>query len=402
MLAGKRILLVITGSIAAYKSLELTRLFIKSGASVEGILTDGGAQFVTPLSLGTLTGKRVHQKMWDQYSYEMNHIELSRRCDIIVIAPGTAGFVAKMANGIGDDLASSVMLARNKPVIIAPSMNVEMWENPAFRRNLAQIKEDGVTVIEPQLDLLACGEKGMGKMAEPEMIFSKVHGFLTESETLENVKAVVTTGGTIERIDGVRYLSNFSSGKQGNQIALALAEKGCLVTLIVGNVQETPPQHRNIQTISVESAEQMKDAVHAELPSDIFVSCAAVCDFKVANRSTSKIKKQSGLNLTFEENPDILQSVGQLPESKRPKVVIGFAAETDDLIEYAKAKLKKKGCDLIVANDVSNNAIFGKDDTLVNFITAEENLEFPEMTKAQAAQEIVNWATEAIARDEES
>lgn len=398
MLAGKHILLVITGSIAAYKSLELVRLFIKAGASVEGVLTEGGAQFVTPLSLETLTGKRVHRKMWDEHSFEMNHIETSRRADLIVIAPATAGFISKLANGVGDDLASSILLARNKPVIIAPSMNVEMWENPAFRRNLEQVQNDGVTLIEPQLDLLACGEMGMGKMAEPQTIFDRVSSFFAQSESLAGKTAIVTTGGTIERIDSVRYISNFSSGKQGNQIALALANKGCHVHLISGNTQDTPPIHSNIQISTVESAEQMMQAVHAKLPADLFVGCAAVCDFKVSNKSDKKIKKQSGLNLDFEENPDILKSMGLLSSSQRPKCVIGFAAETDDVLENAKLKLESKGCDLIVANDVSDGAVFGKDTNQAHLVCKDSVQSLKRMNKAKVAGHIASWAENALTR----
>lgn len=395
-LTGKRITLIITGSIAAYKALELIRLLAKAGASVEGVLTKGGTAFITPLSVEALTSRRAHTEMWDEHSYEMNHIELSRRADLIVIAPATAGIIAKMANGIGDDLASSVLLARNKPVLLAPSMNTEMWENAAFRRNLSQIQADGATIVEPQADVLACGETGIGKMAEPDSILAAIETHFRTGETLSGKKAVVTTGGTIERIDSVRYLSNFSSGKQGNAIALSLAASGAQVTLVSGNTKAPAPQHPNITHAFVESAEEMKAAVDYALPADIFVSCAAVCDFRVFNKSDKKIKKEGGLDLQFLENPDIAKGVGTLPTEKRPMLVIGFAAETDDLINYAQKKLTAKGCDLIVANDVSENAVFGQDQNTVHFVTKDAVRTLDTLPKTKVAEAIVDWIRERI------
>ncbi|EDY83418.1 phosphopantothenoylcysteine decarboxylase/phosphopantothenate--cysteine ligase [Verrucomicrobiia bacterium DG1235] len=391
MLTGKRITIIITGSIAAYKALELIRLLTKAGASVEGVLTRGGAAFITPLSVEALTGKRAHTEMWDEHSYEMNHIELSRRADLIVIAPATAGMIAKMANGIGDDLAASVLLAKNKPVLLAPSMNTEMWENAAFRRNLSQIQADGATIVPPQNDTLACGETGVGKMAEPDTILAAIETHFRASETLSGKSAIVTTGGTIERIDSVRYLSNFSSGKQGNALALALAQSGAKVTLVAGNTKETTPKHPNINLAPVESAVQMRDAVHAALPADIFIGCAAVCDFSVSNNSDKKIKKEDGLDLQFEETPDIAKSIGTLPAGKRPQLVIGFAAETDDLLSYAKKKLTAKGCDLIVANDVSQGAVFGQDTNTVHLVTKDSIQSLETLPKSEVAQAILTW-----------
>jgi len=254
MLEGKRILVIITGSIAAYKSLELIRLLTKAGASVESVLTKGGAAFITPLSVATLTGKKAHLEMWDEEASKMPHIELSRDADLIVAAPATADFLAKMVKGIGDDLASTVLLARNKPVLIAPSMNVEMWENPAFQRNLEIARKDGTKVIPPQTDILACGESGIGKMAEPQTILAAIQDYFLRSESLSGKKAIVTAGGTIERIDSVRYISNFSSGKQGFAIAAALAESGAEVALIAGNASADIPAHPKIRITSVESA----------------------------------------------------------------------------------------------------------------------------------------------------
>lgn len=396
MLSGKRITLIITGSIAAYKALELIRLLTKAGASVEGLLTEGGAAFITPLSVETLTGKPVHTALWDKRSYEMNHIELSRRAELIVIAPATAGIIAKMANGIGDDLASSILLARNKPVLLAPSMNTEMWENPAFRRNLSQIQADGATIVAPQTDTLACGETGIGKMAEPVAVLRAISDHFARAASLAGKSAIVSTGGTIERIDSVRYLSNFSSGKQGNAIALSLAQSGAKVQLISGNTKDPAPLHPNIVNISVESALEMKDAVHAALPADVFVSCAAVCDFRVSNRSDKKIKKESGLDLEFEENPDIAKSIGTLPSKERPKLVIGFAAETNDLLAYAQKKLTEKHCDLIVANDVSGDSVFGKDNNTVHFVTKDSVRSLDTLPKSQVAQSLTDWIVEKL------
>ncbi len=398
MLEGKRILLILTGSIAAYKSLDLIRLLTKAGASVEGVLTKGGRQFVTPLSVETLTGTRAHIEMWDSQAYQMNHIELSRRADLIVVAPATADFISKMVRGEGDDLASALMLAKNIPFIVAPSMNVEMWENPAFQRNLEKVQCDGAIIVPPQVDLLACGEVGMGKMAEPNLIMEMISDHFRLASRLEGKRAIVTSGGTIERIDSVRYISNFSSGKQGNAIATALAQSGAKVTLVAGKNSIGPANHPNLDVLNVESAEEMHDSVHSALPADIFVACAAVCDFKVANRSGRKIKKSEGLNIEFTENPDIVRSVGTLGNSDRPTVVVGFAAETEDLIKNARAKLNSKGCDLIVANDVSNGAVFGQDENSAHFVSSEMSEELGTLSKRQLGLEISNWISNRLKR----
>lgn len=398
MLSGKNITLIITGSIAAYKALELIRLLTKAGARVEGVLTRGGAAFITPLSVETLTGQRAHTELWDERSFEMNHIELSRRADLIVVAPATAGIVAKMAQGIADDLASSVLLARNKPVLLAPSMNTEMWENPAFRRNLERAQADGATVVPPQSDTLACGETGLGKMAEAATVLQAIEDHFRRSQSLAGKSAIVTAGGTIERIDSVRYLSNFSSGKQGHAIALALAQSGARVTLVAGNTKEPAPQHPNIELQPVESAAEMHAAVQRALPADIFVGCAAVCDFRVSNPSDKKIKKENGLALSFEANPDIAQSIGTLPPGQRPGLVIGFAAETDDLIPNARKKLSDKALDLVVANDVSQGAVFGQDSNTVHFVTKESVQSLDSLPKIQVAHAIVDWIRDEATR----
>lgn len=396
MLSGKRITLIITGSIAAYKALELIRLLTKAGARVESILTKSGAAFITPLSVEALTGNRAHTDMWDDHSYDMNHIELSRRADLIVIAPATANIISKLANGIADDLASTILLAKNKPVLLAPGMNTEMWENVAFKRNLAQVQADGATIVPPLTDILACGEHGIGKMNEPATIFAAIENHFRASETLTGKSAIVTSGGTIERIDSVRYISNFSSGKQGNAIALSLAHSGAKVSLVVGNTQEPGPKHPNIEIVSVESAAEMKAAVEEKLPADIFIGCAAVCDFHVSNKSDKKIKKDAGLDLQFEENPDIAKSIGTLPQDRRPAIVIGFAAETDDLIPHAQKKLESKACDLVVANDVSEGAVFGQDQNTVHFVTKNSVQTLDTLPKSEVAERVVSWIVERV------
>ena len=396
MLSGKRILLIITGSIAAYKSLELIRLLTKGGAQVETVLTKGGKEFVTQLSVETLTGRKAHLEMWDEDAYQMNHIELSRSSDLIVAAPATADFIAKMIRGEGDDLATTVMLARNKPVILAPSMNVEMWDNPAFQRNLETARTDGATIVPPQVDELACGEVGIGKMAEPQTILASIVEYFETAHTLDGKNAIVTTGGTIERIDTVRYISNFSSGKQGNAIALALAKAGAKVSLLAGGNCSPVESHPNLETTVVESAEEMSQAVIESLPADIFVACAAVCDFKVVNRNDRKIKKSEGLNLEFAENPDIVASIGNLPSDERPTVVVGFAAETEHLIDNAKSKRIAKGCDLVVANDVGGGAVFGEDSNQASFVSASGVEALDRMSKTQLGRRISNWIADFL------
>ncbi len=398
MLSGKRILLIITGSIAAYKSLELIRLLTKGGAEVEAALTKGGKEFVTQLSVETLTGRKAHLEMWDEDAYQMSHIELSRNSDLIVAVPASADFIAKMIRGEGDDLATTVMLAKNKPVILAPSMNVEMWKNPAFQRNLETARADGAIIVPPLVDELACGELGIGKMAEPETIFESIIEHFETAHALDGKRAIVTTGGTIERIDPIRYLSNFSSGKQGKAIAFALAKAGAKVSLVAGGNYSTIESHPNLETIVVESAEEMSQAVIKLLPADIFVGCAAVCDFKVVNRNDRKIKKSEGLNLEFAENPDIVASIGNLPSDERPTVVVGFAAETENLIDNAKSKRIAKGCDLVVANDVGGAAVFGQDTNRASFVSASGVEALDRMSKTQLARCISDWIADFLKR----
>jgi len=296
-----------------------------------------------------------------------------------------------MVRGEGDDLASTIMLAKNKPAILAPSMNVEMWENPAFQRNLETARTDGAIIVPPQVDELACGEVGIGKMAEPQTIFESIVEYFESANALDGKRAIVTTGGTIERIDTVRYISNFSSGKQGIAIAAALANTGAEVTLVAGGNCPSPNPHTNLETIRVESAEDMNRAVKALLPADIFVACAAVCDFKVANPTDRKIKKSEGLRLEYAENPDIVAWIGNLPSGERPTVVVGFAAETENLIENAQSKLIAKGCDLVVANNVEGGAVFGQDTNQACFVTASGVEAFESMSKVQLGRRISAW-----------
>jgi len=389
-LQDKRLLLVVSGSIAAYKSLELVRLLLKAGAQVEAILTRGGEQFVAPLAMETLLGRKAHREMWDDRAYEMNHIRLSRWADLIVVATASADLVAKLANGLGDDLASTTLLARDKPILLAPSMNVEMWENPAFQRNLERALADGARCLPPQSDILACGEEGLGKMAEPQTIFESVEAHFRLGARLAGRRAVVTSGGTLERIDGVRYLGNFSSGKQGNAIALALAQAGADVALVLGNATAPVPAHPRLAVRRAESAAEMLERVSECLPADVFVGCAAVCDFRVANPSARKIKKEEGLDLQFEPNPDILQTVGQAKPDRRPRLVVGFAAETESLVENASRKLQAKGCDLVVANDVSDGKVFGREDTRVVLVSADGEEDLGPHSKTAAAEALVD------------
>jgi len=351
---------------------------------------------VTQLSVETLIGRKAHMEMWDEEAYQMNHIELSRNSDLIVAAPATADFIAKMVRGEGNDLTTTIMLAKNKPVILAPSMNVEMWENPAFQRNLETVRADGATIVPPQLDELACGEVGIGKMAEPETIFESIVEHFETAHALDGKRAIVTTGGTIERLDTVRYISNFSSGKQGKAIALALAKAGAKVSLVAGGNCSRTESHPNLETIFVESAEEMSQAVIELLPADIFVACAAVCDFKVVNRNDRKIKKSEGLNLEFAENPDIVASIGNLPSDERPTVVVGFAAETENLIDNAKSKRIAKGCDLVVANEVDGGAIFGQDTNQASFVSASGVEALDRMSKTQLGRRISDWITDFL------
>jgi len=388
---GKRILLIIGGGIAAYKCLELIRLIRKAGGAVSPVLTRAGAEFVTPLSVASLAGEKVHGHLFDLTDEaEMGHIELSRAADLVVVAPATADLVAKMASGQADDLASTLLLATDTPVLIAPAMNVRMWQHPATRRNLATLTADGIAVVGPNEGDMACGEYGPGRMAEPGEIFAAIEARLAVSGRLAGRRVIVTSGPTHEPIDPVRYLANRSSGAQGSAIAAALQALGAEVVLVTGPATASLPA--GPQIVQVETAREMLAAVQAALPADGAVFTAAVADWRVAGASASKIKKDGSGDcpaLELTENPDILKTVAQLAPGKRPALVVGFAAETDDLIANATAKRAAKGCDWIVANDVSpGTGIMGGPENAVTVITADGAEEWPRASKVAVARRL--------------
>ncbi len=382
-----KILLIITGSVAAYKAMDLLRLLKKQNFDVTCILTKAAQQFITPLLASSLSGNKTYNELFDSSDeLGIEHINLSRQNDLIVVAPATADFIAKIANGYADDLASNVILAANKKIIIAPAMNEKMWDNSATQNNIAKAVQSGVLMVEPESDILACGEIGVGKMAAPEKICEKVCDFFANQNRLNGQKILITGGSTIEAIDPVRFIGNHSSGKQAIAIAQTLHEMGADVTFIAGNIREkiALPQHK---IISVKSAVEMFDAVQNNLAgSNVFIACAAVADFRVKNYSTQKIKKSasSSVTLELEPNPDILQFVGQ--NTNRPALVIGFAAESENLENYARDKLHKKNCDLIVANNIENGAIFGSKNTQALFITKDQTQDLGKISKTQLAK----------------
>ena len=386
---SKRVLLIVGGGIAAYKSLELVRLLSKSGIATTAILTKAGAQFVTPLSLSSLTGDKVYQDLFSLTDEsEMGHIELSRVADLIVVAPATADLMAKAAHGLANDLASTTLLATDTPVLMAPAMNVRMWLHPATQRNLATLKGDGVTFIGPNEGDMACGEYGPGRMAEPGEIAAAIRkqlGALDAARPLAGKSALVTSGPTHEPIDPVRYIANRSSGKQGHAIAAALAALGARVTLISGPVAvPTPP---GVTFVPVETAREMLAAAEAALPADIAVCAAAVADWRVADAGAEKIKKDGKdvPPLALVENPDILATLSRHP-FRRPRLVIGFAAETENVVPYARAKRAKKGCDWIVANDVSpETGVMGGEDNTVILVSEGGEETWPKLPKTEVA-----------------
>jgi len=396
MLADKRILLIIGGGIAAFKTLDLIRRLRERGATVTPVLTKSGAEFVTPLSVSALAGDKIYQDLFDLTSEaEMGHIELSRAADLIVVAPGTADLMAKMAGGLANDLASTLLLATDKRVLVAPSMNVRMWEHPATQRNLATLKSDGVLFVGPNEGDMACGEFGYGRMAEPLEIVDAIDAALADGP-LKGKHILVTSGPTHEPIDPVRYIANRSSGAQGTAIAKALAALGADVTFVTGPADVPPPN--GVRVVKVQTAAEMLAAVMEAPASDAAIFAAAVADWRVANAGPSKIKKDgNGLpTLEFAENPDILATVSKL-EKGRPALVVGFAAETDDVIANATAKRLRKGCDWIVANDVSPaTGIMGGSENAVTLITADGSEDWPRMRKDAVAQRLALKLAEAM------
>ncbi len=398
MLADKRILLIIGGGIAAYKSLELIRLLRKAGAAVTPVLTKAAAEFVTPLSVSALAGEKVYTQLFDLTDEaEMGHIQLSRVADLLVVAPATADLMAKMAQGRADDLASTLLLATDTPVMIAPAMNVRMWQHPATQRNIAVLQGDGVRLIGPDEGEMACGEYGPGRMAEPAAILEAIRGTLTAGP-LVGKHVLVTSGPTHEPIDPVRYIANRSSGAQGTAIAAALRDLGARVTFVTGPATVPPPH--GVDVVRVETARAMLAAVEAALPADAAVMAAAVADWRVAEESRSKIKKVAGAALpvlSFAENPDILKTVAQ-SLTHRPRLVVGFAAETDDVLAHAQAKLARKGCDWIVANDVSpETGIMGGAENAVTLISAAGSEAWPRLPKDEVARRLALRIAGALA-----
>jgi len=397
-LAGKRILLVIAGGIAAYKSLDLIRRLRERGASVRPIMTRGAQEFITPLAVGALSASHVYTELFSREDeQDVGHIRLARECDLVLVAPATADLMAKMANGLADDLASTVLLATDRPVLVAPAMNPKMWAHPATQRNIAVLQGDGIQMIGPmEGEMAESGERGRGRMAEPLDIVAGVEDLLSGPKPLAGMTAVVTSGPTHEPIDPVRYIANRSSGKQGHAIAAALARLGAEVTLVSGPV--TLPDPAGVRTLHVERAEEMRDAVLGALPADIAVMVAAVADWRVASSAGQKIKKQPGEApppLELAENPDILKTVGH--HAQRPRLVVGFAAETQNVEENGRSKLERKGVDLIVANDVSpETGIMGGDRNRVKLISRDGVEGWPDLSKDEVAERLALWIATQI------
>ena len=389
--SGKTVLLIIGGGIAAYKSLELIRLLTGKGVGVRTIMTKAAEEFVTPLSVASLTGQKVHTALFNLTDeIEMGHIELSRAADLLVVAPATADLMAKMAHGQANDLASTTLLATDKPVLIAPSMNVRMWHHAATQRNLQQLKRDGILVVGPNEGDMACGEYGLGRMAEPAEIVAAIEAALAPRvQPLKGKKVLITAGPTREAIDPVRYISNYSSGKQGYAIAAAAVALGAETVLVSGPVDLPIPP--GVQMIPVTSAVEMLTASERELPSDIAIFTAAVADWRVTKEKDQKIKKdKTGIStLQFVETPDILQTIAKRT-SKRPALVVGFAAETENILDNAREKLKKKGCDLIVANDVSKErGVFGGEQNTVQLVSTSGVESWGLMSKQDVAERLM-------------
>ncbi len=396
ILTGKRVLLIIGGGIAAYKTPELVRQLKATGAQVRCVLTSGGAQFVTPLTLGSVSGEKVYDSLFDLTDeIEMGHIQLSRAADMIVVAPATADLMAKMAQGLANDLASTALLATDKPVMIAPAMNVRMWLHPATQRNLQILQQDGIKIIGPDTGDMACGETGLGRMSEPQTIVDAIVGAIiaklgNEARPLEGKSALITAGPTHEPIDPVRYIANRSSGKQGYAIAKAVAELGARTVLVSGPTALAPPV--NVKLEQVETAQEMMAACEDNLPCTIAILSAAVGDWRCEKRPSTKIKKQADNTppaLELIENPDILKHLSN--HAHRPDLLVGFAAETNNVIENAREKLERKGCDWIIANDVSpENGVMGGTENTVHIINNQTHEAWGKMSKEDVAHKLAS------------
>lgn len=420
MVKPKHILLIIGGGIAAYKSSELIRLIRKSGMTVRCVLTESGAQFVTPMTLAALSENEVHTTLWSlKDETEMGHIQLSREADLVVICPGTANLLAKMAGGIADDLATTLLLATDTQVMAVPAMNVRMWQHAATQRNIAQLKADGIIVMQPDEGTMACGEFGPGRLPEPEAVMAEISALMgspslvvqesglgrnpldgqpafapDRHRPLRGKHVLITAGPTHEPIDPVRYIANRSSGRQGFAIAAAAAEAGAQVTLVAGPVHLPTPT--GVTRVDVETALEMEKAVHDALPAEIAIMVAAVADWRADSQSGQKIKKKGAAPepLKLTENPDILAGLAR--HAQRPALLIGFAAETEKVTEHAQTKLAKKGCDWIVANDVSGDVMGGTDNS-VHIITKSGSEVWERLPKAEVARRLVAKISEEIA-----
>ena len=387
---GKRVLLIIGGGIAAYRSLELIRRLRERGCFVSTCLTKSGREFVTPLSVSALSEQKVHLDLFDlTQESEMGHIELSRSVDLIIVAPGTADIMSKMANGAANDLASTLLLATDKQILVAPAMNVRMWNHPSTRRNHDTLVADGVKFIGPNEGKMACGDYGPGRMSEPDEIADKAESILRQGP-LNSIRAIITSGPTYEAIDPVRFIGNRSSGAQGSAIASALVRLGADVTFITGPSTVNYPD--GVKVVKVETADEMFSAVNKALPAEVAIFVAAVSDWKIENVQRQKIKKSSGQkapSLVLAENKDILSYVSNLKQD-RPKLVIGFAAESENILENASTKRSKKGCDWIVANDVSlGSGVMGGKSNKVSLISETNTENWPDMSKENVAERLV-------------
>jgi len=398
-LETKRVLLVIGGGIAAYKSLDLIRRLKERGVKLRAVMTRAAQEFVTPLAVGAIAGERAFTDLFDPATeFDVGHIRLARDTDLVLVAPATADLMAKMAGGHADDLASTVLLATDKPVLMAPAMNPHMWSHPATQRNLAQLVADGVHTVGPnEGEMAERGEAGVGRMAEPDQIVSAVEGLfvgLPQTKLLKGRRVLVTSGPTREPIDPVRYLSNHSSGRQGHALARAAAAAGADVVLISGPVDIADP--KGVKTLHVESARDMLSAAEQSLPVDVAIFAAAVADWRVAEQAKEKLKKTNGKSsIDLVENPDILATISR--HKQRPRLVIGFAAETEKLIDNARAKLKSKGCDWIVANDVSpETGVFGGARNTVHLITADGVEDWPLQSKEAVASGLVRKIADTL------
>jgi len=389
MLNGKHVLLIVGGGIAAFKCHDLIRELRANGARVTPVLTSAAREFVTPMSLSILAASKVYCDLFDvNDEIQMGHIELSRMADVVVVAPATADLIAKISGGLANDLASTLLLATDKPVLVAPAMNVKMWENPSTQRNIKNLNADGIDLIGPNEGTMACGEFGFGRMAEPTEILAAIRDKLSIGR-LAGKHVLVTSGSTQEPLDPVRYISNYSSGKQGSAIAKALVCQGAKVTFISGPSSEEMP--KGVLVIRIRTADEMFEAVKKSLPADIAIMAAAVSDWKPINISERKVKKHESYlsELKYNQNIDILKYVSTLAQG-RPGLVIGFAAETENLLENGSEKLSNKGCDWILANDVSPDMkVFGGEENAITFISRNKSSKWARMTKELAAQKIV-------------